>query len=275
MNKEADLHLHSIYSDGTFTPTEILKQAKDLSLSCISITDHDTVDGLDEAFKAANEIDIEFISGIELSSSYKGKEIHILGYFIDYREEWFLSKLKSFRDARKVRFMEMVKKLKDHGLAVDYEKILNDNPKAAIGRLHLGKALYEEGLVPSIAEVFAKYLGEGQSCYVAKEDLSISEVIEMIRSLGGLSILAHPFIIRNDSIVSELLDFGFDGIEASHLRHPKGIEKMYSKVAKERGILLSGGSDCHGEAKADMLIGKKRVPYDLVVKMKEYLDERR
>ncbi|MDP8216778.1 MAG: PHP domain-containing protein [Candidatus Kaelpia imicola] len=275
MNREADLHLHSMYSDGTFSPAEILRRAKELSLSCISITDHDTVAGLDEAFKAANEIDIEFISGVELSSSYRDREIHILGYFIDYKEEWFLNRLKSFRDFRKLRLLKMVKKLRDCGLSVNYEKILNDNPKAAIGRLHLGKALYEEGHISSIKEAFDRYLGEGKSCYVEKEELSVPRAIEMVRSLGGISVLAHPYLLRDDSIVAELLDFGFDGIEAAHFKHPKGTEKRYSKMAGERGLLLSGGSDCHGEARADILMGKKRVPYDIVIKMKEYLDERR
>ncbi len=275
MNKEADLHLHSMYSDGTFTPSEILRKAKELSLSCVSITDHDTVDGLDEAFKVAREIDIEFISGIELSSVHKDREIHILGYFINYKEEWFLNRLKSFKNFRKLRFMEMVKKLRKYNIIVDHKKILRENPKAAIGRLHLGKALYDEGLVPSIKEVFDKYLGDGKPCYVKKEELSILDAIEMIRRLGGIAILAHPFLLRDDSMVAELLDLGFDGIEASHFEHPKGIEKNYSKMAKDRGILLSGGSDCHGEAKANMLMGKKKIPYELVIKMKEYLDGRR
>ncbi len=271
MDREADLHLHSIYSDGTFTPTEIVKHAKELSLSCISITDHDTTDGLDEAFKAASECDIEFISGVELSSSYKRKEVHILGYFIDYKEKWFLDRLEKFRAARKLRFLEMVKRLRERGVKVDYEKILNENPKAAIGRLHLGKAVYREGHTSSIREVFDKYLGEGKPCYVKKEELSVVDAIEIIKKLGGVSILAHPYLLRDDKIVLELLDLGFNGIEASHFEHPKGIEEKYSKIARERNLLLSGGSDCHGEAKEDILMGKKRVPYDVVVKMKEYL----
>ena len=274
MNKEADLHLHSIYSDGTFTPTEILNYAKELSLSCISITDHDTVNGLDEAFKAAAELDIELIPGIELSSSYKRKEIHILGYFIDYKAEWFLDKLKSFRRSRKLRFLEMVKKLRERGIEVDYEKILNDNPQAAIGRLHLGKAVYEEGHASSIREVFDRYLGDGKTCCVEKEELSILDAIEMIKRLGGISILAHPYLLRDDNMVAELLDIGFSGIEALYLGHSKGMEKNYIKMAREKGLLISGGSDCHGKAKDNILMGKKKIPYEVVIKMKEYLDDK-
>jgi 3',5'-nucleoside bisphosphate phosphatase len=275
MNKEADLHLHSIYSDGTFTPAEILKYAQGFSLSCISITDHDTVEGLAEAFKVLPQFDIELISGIELSSSYKRKEVHILGYFIDYKSEWFLERLEKFRESRKLRFLEMVKRLRERGIKIDYEQVLNDNPKAAIGRLHLGKAVYEQGYTKSIKEVFDKYLGEGKPCYVEKEELPVIDALEMIKRLGGVSILAHPYLLRDDNLVNELLDLGFNGIEAAHFEHSKGIEESYSKMARRKGLLLSGGSDCHGEAKEQMLMGKKRIPYSLVLKMKEYLDERK
>jgi 3',5'-nucleoside bisphosphate phosphatase len=275
MNKEADLHLHSIYSDGTLTPVEILEHAQELSLSAVSITDHDTVDGLSQAFKALPDFDLELIAGIELSSSYKRKEVHILGYFIDYKEEWFLERLKRFRESRKLRFLEMVKRLREKNIKIDYEKVLNDNAEAAIGRLHLGKAVYQQGYTKSIKEVFDRYLAEGKPCYVEKEELPVIDALEMIKRLGGISILAHPYLLRDDNLVNELLDLGFNGIEAAHFEHSKGIEESYSKMARRKGLLLSGGSDCHGEAKEQMLMGKKRVPYSLVLKMKEYLDERK
>lgn len=275
MEPEVDLHLHTIYSDSTFSPQEVVGSAKEARLCCIAITDHDAVGGVETAILEGSKEGIEVIPGVELTAEYKNNEVHILGYFIDYKKEWFLERLEHLRDVRRKRFIQMIKKLKEFNINLDAEKIIRKNPYASIGRLHLAQELYIKGYVSSIKDAFRYYIGEGKPCYVKKERLLPSEAINMVREVGGISVLAHPYLMEDEKIILELIKQGIEGIEVYHSEHPLSAQLKYLRLAEEYNLLVTGGSDCHGLGKGKVLIGRVRLPYELVDKLRKYKDERR
>ncbi len=274
MSPEADLHVHTIYSDSTFSPQEVVATAHEVGLSCIAITDHDAVGGVEEAIDYGKEVGIEVIPGVELTAEHNDTEIHILGYFIDYKSSWFLKKLQHLREARRKRFLQMVEKLRKFNILLDAEKIIRKNPSASIGRLHLAQELYRKGYVSSIKEAFRLYIGEGRPCYVKKERLSPQEAITMIRELGGISVVAHPYLMGDDNIIPVLVKEGIEGIEVYHSEHPLSAQIRYMSLAQNYNLLITGGSDCHGLGKGKVLLGKVRISYNLVEKLKEYKNAR-
>jgi len=274
MSPEADLHVHTIYSDSTFSPQEVVVTAHEVGLSCIAITDHDAVGGVEEAIDYGKKVGIEVIPGVELTAEYNDTEIHILGYFIDYKSSWFLEKLQHLRETRRKRFFQMVEKLKNFNISLDAEKIIRQNPFASIGRLHLAQELYRKGYVSSIKEAFRLYIGEGRPCYVKKERLSPQEAITMIRKLGGISVVAHPYLMGDDNVIPVLVKEGIEGIEVYHSEHPLSAQIRYMSIAQNYNLLITGGSDCHGLGKGKVLLGKVRISYNLVEKLKEYKNAR-
>ncbi|HEO64178.1 MAG TPA: PHP domain-containing protein [Candidatus Omnitrophica bacterium] len=274
MNKEADLHLHTIYSDGTLTPSELIKAAKEMGLSCIAVTDHDSVDGIEEAAAEADRLKVEMIPGVELSVDYKGREVHVLGYFIDYKEGWFLDMLAELRESRKRRFFEIVDKLKEHDVVLDEVRIARENENSALGRLHIAKEIYREGYTGSVKEAFVRYIGEGKPCYVKKDYLAPADAVSIIKKIGGISVIAHPHLLGDEGIVFDLIKEGIEGIEVYHFEHPKSVEEKYLAIALENGLLVTGGSDCHGQGKGELLLGRKRIPYDLVQGLKDFKNAR-
>jgi hypothetical protein len=274
MNLEADLHVHTIYSDSTFSPREVISTAHEAGLSCIAITDHDSVGGVEEAIKYGHQLGIEVIPGVELTAEHNDTEIHILGYFVDYDNSWFQDRLKHLRESRRKRFFQMVEKLKKFNISLDAEKIIRQNPFASIGRLHLAQELYRKGYVSSIKDAFRLYIGEGKPCYVKKERLTPQEAITMIRKLGGVSVLAHPYLMGDDNIITLLVKEGIEGIEVYHSEHPLSAQIRYMSMAQNYNLLMTGGSDCHGLGKGKVLLGKVRISYNLVEKLKEYKNAR-
>lgn len=270
MSLEADLHLHTIYSDSTFSPSEVVKVAKEVGLYCIAITDHDAVGGVEPAMEEGRRSEIEVIPGVELTAEYDDTEVHILGYFIDYKKDWFLRKLSYLRETRKRRFLQMVDRLRDFGIQLEAQRILRENPHASIGRLHLAQELYRKGFVSSIKEAFKLYIGEGKPCYVKRERLPPAEAISMIKQLGGIPVLAHPYLMNNDKIIPDLIKQGIEGIEVFHSEHPLSAQLRYVNLARSYNLLITGGSDCHGLGKGKILIGKVRISYEYVKKLKEY-----
>ncbi|MDD5428639.1 MAG: PHP domain-containing protein [Candidatus Omnitrophica bacterium] len=266
--KYADLHIHTDFSDSTFSPEEVASRAAEVGLSAIAICDHDCVDGIAPCAKAAASSGIEVIPGIELTVEKQDAEVHILGYFIDNKADWFLKKLKDMRAARVVRIHKMVEKLNAAGIDVKAEDVFKLAGRGAVGRLHLAQAMIQTGKVKSFRDVFGKYIGFQKPCYVSHIRFSPQEAIEAILKTGGVPVLAHPGIMNKDEYIPELVGYGLKGIEVYHTDHKASVVKHYEELAEERGLLMTGGSDCHGMGKGKALIGTVRVPYELVEKLK-------
>ncbi|MFH1406915.1 MAG: PHP domain-containing protein [Candidatus Omnitrophota bacterium] len=265
----ADLHVHTNFSDSNFSPLEAVQQAKKLGLCAIAITDHDTVKGIAQAVKAGKAYNIEVIPGIELTCERNGCEIHMLGYFIDYKKRWFRNKLEEICSQRIERSKEILEKLKQHGVGIKIEDVLKLSHGGSTGRLHIAQAMVKKGVVRSLKDAFRKYIGDKAPCYVSKFKVTPKEAIEMITKLGGVPVIAHPHILGEDKLIPEFIEYGLRGIEAYHSDHPDHIAKFYANLAKKHNLFITGGSDCHGSGKGHILMGKVKLPYELVEKLKK------
>ena len=265
----ADLHLHTIFSDGTYTPEELIAGAQKKRLSAIAVVDHDTVSGIIPSIEAAKGSDVEVLSGIELSAEYNNQEIHILGYLVDYEKEDFLKKLESLKINRIERVKKMVAKLNTLGLKLDAQSVFDLAGDGTVGRLHIARALVKEGLVGSIFEVFHKYIGDNCPAYVLGFRFSPKEAIKFIKDSGGVPVLAHPYSLRNDELILEFVKVGLMGLEVYYPEHSQGMVNFYADLAKKNNLLITGGSDCHGKAKPEVRIGSIKIPYELVERLKE------
>lgn len=276
-----DLHIHTVYSDGTFTPTEVVEYAAKTGLAAVAITDHDTVDGIEEAFEAGKKYNVEIIPGIELSAECDAEtkmEMHILGYYMDWKSEKFKKALDVFKQARKKRAEQIFNKLDGLGLKLKKEGLTESVNKQVIGRLHFAKALIAENYVSTVQEAFQKYLGTDKSAYVPKYAITPAQAIELLHENGGLAVLAHPYYghYNNPLIIESLVRDGLDGIEVWHSRHPSHISKKLLTLAEKFDLAATGGSDCHGKSPDGQhnMIGKIKVPYTVVEeleKKKNYL----
>ena len=267
--KYADLHVHTFYSDSTFSPEEVVSCAKDKALAAIAICDHDSVDGIEPCKKIAAPLDIEIIPGVEMTVEKSDAEIHILGYFMNYELDWFRKKLKDIQVSRIDRIHKMVKKLKDEGFKMDAEDVFRLAGKGSVGRLHLAQAMLKTGKVKTFKEIFDKYIGFLKSCYVSNVRFSPREAMGMITKAGGVPVLAHPNVMGKDEYIQELIECGLKGIEVYHTEHSPKVVKHYEELASNYGLLMTGGSDCHGLGKGRVLLGGVRVPYTLVQKLRE------
>lgn len=269
--KFADLHVHTVYSDGTNTPIEIIDQAVNQKISSVAITDHDTVDAVPLAMAHAAENGIEVIPGIEFSARLNDKEVHLLGYFIDFEQEWFLRKLKQLRDERILRIDKILEKLKEYDINLEASEVLKGN-SGSVGRLHIAKVMVSNGYTKTIWDVFDKYLGTGKPCFVPHENLTLKDAIIMVKELNGLSVLAHPYTLKNDNLLPEIVDLGIDGIEAYYPDHNSSQTKTYLNFAKKHKLLVTGGSDHHGLGKEYSVFGSFKIKYELVQEMKQALN---
>ncbi|MEO0228505.1 MAG: PHP domain-containing protein [candidate division WOR-3 bacterium] len=241
-----DLHLHTTKSDGLYTPKDLVYFLYTKGIKIISITDHDSIEGINEAQEEAEKLGIEVITGIELSAEHKGQEVHILGYFIDINSPDLLNYLRVFREARKERFVKMIEKLRSMGieLSVDVAKF---DEKQSIGRPHVAKEMVEKGYVSSIEEAFAKYIGDGGPAYVKKFKISIKEAIDIIHNSQGVAVLAHPGLLNNmEDVINLALQSGLDGIEVYHPKNPEYIENILFEIAFKNNLMITGGTDFHG-----------------------------
>jgi len=237
-------------------------------LSAIAICDHDSVDGITPCQEAAKPFGIEVIPGIELTAEKKDAEIHILGFFLRWREEWLRRKLKEIQASRRERIYKMVEKLKEFHIDLDAEDIFKLAGRGTVGRLHMAQAMLKTGKVKSFKEVFDKYIGFLKPCYVSYTKFSPKEAVEIILKAGGVPVLAHPDVMGNDEHIPELVGYGLRGIEVYHTDHGQGARKRYEKIAERYNLLVTGGSDCHGLGKGKILMGGVRVPYELVERLK-------
>lgn len=263
----ADLHLHTFFSDGTYSPAQLVEQAKKAGLSCIAVVDHDTVEGVEPCLEAGRRLGVEVISGIELTSEYEGQEIHILGYFIAHRNRALLEKLDLLKKYRIQRIYKMVEKLKDIGVALNAQSVFDLSRQGTVGRLHFARAMVNEGLVKSTGEAFAKYIGDKCPAYVLGFRFSPSEVSRLIKEASGISVLAHPCTLSDDGLILKLIEDGIMGLEVYYPEHSQSQIDSYLNLAKKYNLLVTGGSDCHGQAKAEVKIGSVKIPYELVERL--------
>jgi predicted metal-dependent phosphoesterase TrpH len=271
-----DLHTHTIHSDGSDTPEELIARAANCEASAIAVTDHDTVSGLREARTAADRYGIEFVDGIEISAEYNPGTMHILGYFIESDLiEWELLELKS---AREERNPQIAARLQALGYNVQYDEVLSLAGGQIVGRPHFARVLVEKGYSTSIQHAFDTLLGKGCPAYVEKTRLSPAKAIDLIHRSGGAAVLAHPYQLRlpsftaADETIGGLVQQGLDGLEALYSRHSEEERLAYGEIAQRHGLAITGGSDYHGTYKPDLNVltgkGDLRVPYALLEELR-------
>lgn len=258
-----DLHVHSTASDGTNTPTELVALAKEAGLSAFALTDHDTIQGLAEARRAAKTAGIELVPGIELSTDYGGSEVHILGYYFDEQNPGFLQKLNEFINSRDLRNEKMTVLLQKEGFDITMEELIKENPDSVITRAHFARYLVEHGMVKDRETVFSKYIGDDCRCYVPREKIDPFEAVRLIQLGGGVAFFAHPVLChmnfdRLKRFIRDLKDCGLTGIEAIYSANSSGDERNLKQIAKDYNLLTSGGSDYHGENKPYIKLGVGR-----------------
>jgi len=274
----ADLHVHTTFSDGEDTPQEVVAKAKEARLKTIAITDHDVVDGIEPAISEGERLSVTVIPGVEFTTELPKKEVHILGYFIDYKRKDFNETLSKIRESRQTRIYRIAEKLKKIGITLDPKKVFAISGSGSAGRPHVARALLEDGIVKSVREAFHKYLSSRGPAYVPHYKLSPTAAVKLVLSCGGIPVFAHPAISNCDDIIPDLVAAGLKGIEVYYPSHSERDVKRYLGFAKKMNLLVTGGSDYHGvEFVRDVKLGAISIPDDLVKKLfeaKEELDEK-
>lgn len=252
----ADLHTHTTASDGTFSPAELLHHAVEVGLSGLSITDHDTLLAYEEALPLAEELSLPLLPGVEFSTLFQATSIHLLGYAFTSTNKKILELCKNQRMERSRRNQKIVEKLASQGMAIDLKELEEARLSAqVIGRPHLAELMVRGGYVSTLQEAFDRWIGEGKPCYEPGQRPTTEEAIEMIHEAGGVAVLAHPHLLPPHFSPHGLLRLPFDGIEGWYGRVPKFREKRWIQEAKERGWLVTGGSDFHGAIKPHLPLG--------------------
>lgn len=267
----ADLHMHTIYSDGKYSPEELLHLVKRAGLKAFSITDHDTVDGIKPMLDILNG-DIEFIPGIEISCHYKKREIHLLGYGIDINNTSLTHHLDSFKQSREDRAVKILTKLHELDIDLDLEHIQERTPNNTIARPHIAAELVTRGYAHDLREAFSRYLYDYGPAYEAKVEFPIEDAIQLIKKAGGVSVIAHPGKMVSEKDVRYFFSTGMNGIEVIHPNHTLYLQKKYHSLAKMYGAIETGGSDFHGLKDYEFgNLGKFGIPYLVFEKLSKKL----
>jgi len=244
MISRIDLHIHSTASDGEYAPAEIVGMACSLGLEIIAITDHDTVGGIDEAMEAAQRSGLDFIPGVEINAESKDESIHILGYYIDHRNESLLAELTKLSHSREWRARRVLEELAALGMPLKWDRLLEISGGSLIGRPHIAEAMVEQGYVSTIREAFDDYLGRGMPGYVQRPRLAPEEAIDLILSAGGVPVLAHPLGVLH--LLPGLLGAGLAGLETYYSGYSVEDIRVIASEARRHGLITTGGSDYHG-----------------------------
>ena len=266
--KFADLHLHTQFSDGTFTPEELAGHGSRLGFAALALTDHDTVEGCARMAAACTAAGIEFIPGAELTAEYNDTELHILGYFLDTHNPKLLAEIAKFQAVRQNRIREMVARINEMGVPLEADTVFALANCKSPGRPHVARAMVKAGLVSHLDEAFERFLKKNRPAWVPKKKVSALEAIELVHQAGGLAVMAHPGLNRTDEIIPALVNVGLDGIECFHTKHSPSTSEHYLQLAAQYHLLVTGGSDCHGLSKGKPLIGTVKLPYENVAKLK-------
>jgi predicted metal-dependent phosphoesterase TrpH len=277
--KAIDLHTHSTRSDGSYSPSELIKYAAQKGLSAIALTDHDTVAGLDEASACAADEDIEFVPGIEFSTEYNKRDVHIVGLYISYDSPGFNAWLDEFVQSRIVRNRKMCDNLRiQAGIDISFDRLTAEYPGSVITRAHYADYLIKHGYVKCHTEAFDRFLGDHTRYFIPREKVTPEKAIDLILNAGGVPILAHPILYHMsdenlDLLVSRCRDAGLMGIEALYSTYKPADERQITRLARKYGLLISGGSDFHGTNKPGLDLGSGYghlfVPEDILGPIRE------
>lgn len=283
---KSDLHIHTNYSDGVFTPEKVVDAAIEAELDVIALTDHDNVLSYEVAQNHIANLEkekkktIKVIQGIEVNTIHDGEEIHILGYFMDTNNADFQELIKAQQQARVKQTKEIIALLnKKEGIHIKYEDIKKQvAPGGSIGRPHLAKAITNVGGTSSVIEAYEKYINDRSSVYVQRKTVSPHDAVEIIYDAGGIPVVAHPHDLENAAeLIKDLMHYGLRGVEAYHRKHSPAIIEYFSSLAEELGLIVTGGSDFHAPniMNGQIVLGKNFVPewiYDKLVEEKKRLD---
>jgi 3',5'-nucleoside bisphosphate phosphatase len=260
----ADLHLHSRYSDGTDEPAGILEQAAAAGLEAVSLTDHDTVDGVEEAMQAGARLGIRVVPGTEFSAQFHGHEVHLLAYGFDFRSPALLATLAQCRREREQRTEQMVQRLNQIGIPLSMDQVRAGAGGASLGRPHLADALVRGRAVNTLQEAFDRYLNPGRPAFVPRRQFSLEYARQSTAAAGGVLVLAHPHLNLSSGNIRSLVDAGIDGLETAHPKLKPSQCRELASLAAQRDLLATGGSDYHGERRGAARVGSVRVELEVV-----------
>jgi 3',5'-nucleoside bisphosphate phosphatase len=271
--KQGDLHTHTTASDGTFSPSQNIQRAVEKGLKAIAITDHDTINGVEAALEEASKHDdFECVPGIEISTLYKGQDIHVLGYYIDYKDKNFLMTLEKLTSVRDQRNKMILQKLNGLGIQIEASELEAKRcGEGNVGRGHIAEILMEKGIVNSLPEAFEKYLGKGKAAYAIPDRISPIEAVKIIQDANGVPVLAHPGIYDADELIALLSENGLAGIECCHPDHTIEQVHHYEKLAEKFSLIKTAGSDFHGFRNGEVFhgdIGSCTVPLSTLQSLK-------
>ena len=266
-----DLHLHTNQSDGRLTPVELITLVAERGLKLVAVTDHDTTDGLASAFATATAYpQLTIIPGVELSTDIPGNEVHILGYYIRYEDPSFQATLARFREVRVGRAQEMVSRLADMGMPLEWERVREIAGEGAIGRPHIAQALIEKGYVSGRQEAFDKYLGRNGPAYAEREKITPEEAVRLIAGVGGVPVMAHPGYTDDlENVLTGLVDAGLKGMEVHYAQYDEKARAELADVAERHGLIPCGGTDYHATGvDGEHLPGEIGPPMETVERLK-------
>lgn len=273
-----DLHLHTTHSDGSQSPAEVVRLAHEAGVSALAITDHDITTGLPEAIAAGQELGIEIIPGIEISSRHGESELHVLGYFLKWQDAQLNERLMTLRESRHRRNPKIIELLQAAGIDITYDEVRAVAGSDSVGRPHIARVLMDKKVVTTAKEAFDRFLAEGKAAYVPRDLPAPVDAIRWIKDAGGLAVLAHPTWVKTTEgtltdLARQLKEQGLDGVEVHYSTHTPRQTRTYLSLAKQLGLLVTGGSDFHGMTKPDIEVGTGKgslhVPDHLLPKLKD------
>lgn len=270
----ADLHLHSCFSDGTWTPEQMVEMALQHHLGAVALTDHDTVEGCERMSIACARHGIGFAPGVEMTTEWDGEELHLLGYFVDAAHPQLLSRLEKFQLARQERIREIVSRLNGIGIPIQQEAVFALANCRSPGRPHVARVLVQQGFCSSHDEAFGRFLKKHRPAWVPKWKVLAPDAIRLLHEAGGLAVMAHPGLTKLDHFIPFLVEAGIDGLECYHPKHSPAISAHYTALARHYSLLVTGGSDCHGMNKAKPMIGTVLLAYEHFERLADFAQTR-
>jgi len=274
IQRYADLHLHTRCSDGTYSPEQLVEAARHCGFAAIAVTDHDSVEACTEVAALCQLANIEFLSGVELTAEHQGNELHFLGYCVDVHHPVLLENLAKFQAVRQNRILQMVGLINHLDVPLMADDVFALANCRSPGRLHVGRALVKGGFCANQDEAFDRFLRRNRPAWVPKYKISALEAIQLIHLAGGVAVMAHPGLNRDNSSLPEIAMAGLDGLECYHSKHSPSATTKFLDFARGHNLLITGGSDCHGRSKDKPTMGSVKLPYEHIEKLKSWVYSR-